>query len=88
MWGVCEPLFVFDFQVIVSGIQDFGRIAKVRKQNVGKPFVKCSTKSTNQTSQKTVRVGVLGASGYTGSEVNCLARTPLTLSLQSFLFQL
>ncbi|KAJ1415691.1 Semialdehyde dehydrogenase, NAD-binding [Sesbania bispinosa] len=41
----------------------------LRKQRYGKPLVKCSMKSGNPTSQKTVRVGVLGASGYTGSEV-------------------
>ncbi|KAJ1393699.1 Semialdehyde dehydrogenase, NAD-binding [Sesbania bispinosa] len=41
----------------------------LRKQRYGKPPVKCLIKSGNTTSQKTVRVGVLGASGYTGSEV-------------------
>ncbi|RZC03457.1 putative N-acetyl-gamma-glutamyl-phosphate reductase, chloroplastic isoform C [Glycine soja] len=43
---------------------------KVRKQRDGKLLVKCSSKSGNPTSlQNGVRVGVLGASGYTGSEV-------------------
>jgi len=32
--------------------------------------VKCSIKSGNPSSQNAVRVGVLGASGYTGSEVS------------------
>ncbi|KAI4298420.1 hypothetical protein L6164_031983 [Bauhinia variegata] len=49
--------------------KDVEKISKARKAYEGKPFVKCSMKTTNQTSQKTVRVGVLGASGYTGSEV-------------------
>lgn len=38
------------------------------KQHDVKPHVKCSIKS-QLPSQKAVRVGVLGASGYTGSEV-------------------
>lgn len=38
------------------------------KQHDVKSHVKCSIKS-QLSSQKAVRVGVLGASGYTGSEV-------------------
>ncbi|KAJ7976719.1 N-acetyl-gamma-glutamyl-phosphate reductase [Quillaja saponaria] len=50
-------------------IQDVVKISKARKQNGGKLFVNCSLNSKMQTSQKTVRIGILGASGYTGSEV-------------------
>nr|ACU22752.1 unknown [Glycine max] len=43
---------------------------KVRKQPHGKLLVKCSSQSGNpSSSQNAVRVGVVGASGYTGSEV-------------------
>ncbi|KAF7840877.1 putative N-acetyl-gamma-glutamyl-phosphate reductase, chloroplastic [Senna tora] len=45
------------------------KISKLRKRNEGKQFVTCSMKSGNNTSQNTVRIGVLGASGYTGAEV-------------------
>ncbi|KAK7260110.1 hypothetical protein RIF29_25879 [Crotalaria pallida] len=48
---------------------DVAKVSKVRKQHDFKPFVKCSIKGGNPTSQKAVRVGVLGASGYTGAEV-------------------
>ncbi|KAK7310397.1 hypothetical protein RJT34_07880 [Clitoria ternatea] len=41
----------------------------LRKKKNGKFLVKFSVKSGNPASQKSVRVGVLGASGYTGSEV-------------------
>lgn len=51
-------------QLFILGIQDL-----IKQQDV-KPHVKCSIKSGKPTSQKTVRVGVLGASGYTGSEVS------------------
>ncbi|QCE06125.1 probable N-acetyl-gamma-glutamyl-phosphate reductase, chloroplastic [Vigna unguiculata] len=46
--------------------KEFGR---GRKQQDRKLLVKCSSKSGNPSSQNAVRVGVLGASGYTGSEV-------------------
>ncbi|KAI4295613.1 hypothetical protein L6164_035639 [Bauhinia variegata] len=49
--------------------KDMNKISMVRKTHAEKPFVKCSMKSTNHNSQKTVNIGVLGASGYTGSEV-------------------
>ncbi|KAJ7976718.1 N-acetyl-gamma-glutamyl-phosphate reductase [Quillaja saponaria] len=49
--------------------KDVVKISKARKQNGGKLFVNCSLNSKMQTSQKTVRIGILGASGYTGSEV-------------------
>ncbi|PNX61336.1 putative N-acetyl-gamma-glutamyl-phosphate chloroplastic-like, partial [Trifolium pratense] len=41
------------------------------KQHNVKSHIKCSIKSgiTTTTSQNNVRVGVLGASGYTGSEI-------------------
>lgn len=56
---------------VVGVVQEFG---KVRKQQDGKMLVKCLSKSGNPTSQNAVRVGVLGASGYTGSEViSCMA---------------
>ncbi|KAG4398630.1 hypothetical protein GLYMA_08G079050v4 [Glycine max] len=51
----------------VGIVQGFG---KVRKQRDGKLLVKGSSKSLNLTSsQNEVRVDVLGASGYSGSEV-------------------
>ncbi|KAL2347852.1 hypothetical protein Fmac_001852 [Flemingia macrophylla] len=46
--------------------KEFG---KLRKQQDGKLLVKCLSKSGNPISQNAVRVGILGASGYTGSEV-------------------
>ncbi|KAI9108340.1 hypothetical protein K1719_020531 [Acacia pycnantha] len=45
------------------------KLSKLKKQHEGKPFVKCSMRSSDRTSQSTVRIGVLGASGYTGAEV-------------------
>ena len=57
--------------VVVGIFQGFG---KVRKQPHGKLLVKCSSQSGNpSSSQNAVRVGVLGASGYTGSEVSYMA---------------
>jgi N-acetyl-gamma-glutamyl-phosphate reductase len=42
-----------------------------KKHNVNKSHIKCSINSgVTTTSQNNVRVGVLGASGYTGSEVS------------------
>ncbi|KAL6211646.1 hypothetical protein ACLB2K_016869 [Fragaria x ananassa] len=38
------------------------------KRNAGKVFVQCSVNSKTQKAEKQVRLGVLGASGYTGSE--------------------
>jgi len=52
---------------VVGVVQEFGR---GRKQQDKKGIVKCSIKSGNPSSQNAVRVGVLGASGYTGSEVS------------------
>ena len=40
------------------------------KRNAGKVFVQCSVNSKTQKAEKQVRLGVLGASGYTGSEVS------------------
>ena len=40
------------------------------KRNAGKVFVQCSVNSKTQKTEKQVRLGVLGASGYTGSEVS------------------
>lgn len=40
------------------------------KRNAGKVFVKCSVNTKTQKAEKEVRLGVLGASGYTGSEVS------------------
>lgn len=51
------------------------KVAKAEKRNAGKVFVKCSVKA--QKVEKSVRIGVLGASGYTGSEiVRLLANHP------------
>ncbi|PQQ01927.1 putative N-acetyl-gamma-glutamyl-phosphate reductase chloroplastic [Prunus yedoensis var. nudiflora] len=48
-----------------------------KKRNVGKVFVKCSVNTKTQKAEKEVRLGVLGASGYTGSEiVRLLANHP------------
>lgn len=52
---------------VVGAVQEFGR---GRKQQDRKLLVKCSSKSGNPSSQNAARVGVLGASGYTGSEVS------------------
>ncbi|XP_008246004.1 PREDICTED: probable N-acetyl-gamma-glutamyl-phosphate reductase, chloroplastic, partial [Prunus mume] len=50
---------------------------KDKKRNVGKVFVKCSVNTKTQKAEKEVRLGVLGASGYTGSEiVRLLANHP------------
>ncbi|KAL6213485.1 hypothetical protein ACLB2K_012932 [Fragaria x ananassa] len=47
------------------------------KRNAGKVFVQCSVNSKTQKTEKQVRLGVLGASGYTGSEiVRLLANHP------------
>lgn len=40
------------------------------KRNAEKVFVKCSLNTKTQKAEKEVRLGVLGASGYTGSEVS------------------
>ncbi|GMY05948.1 probable N-acetyl-gamma-glutamyl-phosphate reductase, chloroplastic [Fagus crenata] len=57
--------------------KDEGRISKVNKQNEGKVFVKCAVNTKTQKTEKAVRIGVLGASGYTGSEiVRLLANHP------------
>lgn len=50
-------------------MQDGFSNPKDKKQNVGKVFVKCSVNTKTQKAEKEVRLGVLGASGYTGSEV-------------------
>lgn len=50
-------------------MQDESRISTVKKQNEGKVFVKCAVNTKTQKTEKAVRIGVLGASGYTGSEV-------------------
>ena len=57
------------FEVYVIEMQDEGRISKINKQNEGKVFVKCAVNTKTQKTEKAVRIGVLGASGYTGSEV-------------------
>lgn len=61
------------------------KAAKAEKRNAGKVFVKCSVKA--QKVEKSVRIGVLGASGYTGSEVY-LSRNShkIPLVFISFLF--
>lgn len=58
-------------------MQDVAKASKVKKENEGKMFVKCALNATTQKSDKAVRIGVLGASGYTGSEVSCLTYNPL-----------
>lgn len=58
-------------------MQDGFSNPKDKKQNVGKVFVKCSVNTKTQKAEKEVRLGVLGASGYTGSEVVAHWQTPL-----------
>lgn len=58
-------------------MQDVAKASKVKKENEGKMFVKCALNAKTQKSDKAVRIGVLGASGYTGSEVSCLTYNPL-----------
>ncbi|XP_059428114.1 probable N-acetyl-gamma-glutamyl-phosphate reductase, chloroplastic isoform X3 [Corylus avellana] len=56
--------------------KDGSKISKVNKPKEGKMFVKCAVTKT-QKPNKEVRIGVLGASGYTGSEiVRLLANHP------------
>lgn len=50
-------------------LEDESKILKLKKRNEGKMFVKCSVSTKAQKPQPEVRIGVLGASGYTGSEV-------------------
>ncbi|KAL5539515.1 hypothetical protein UlMin_045194 [Ulmus minor] len=53
------------------------KVLKGKKRNVGKLLVKCSVNAKAQKAEKPVRIGVLGASGYTGSEiVRLLANHP------------
>lgn len=49
--------------------KDLAKSSFSRTKTETKPLVKCSLSSNNQATSKAVRVGVLGASGYTGSEV-------------------
>ncbi|CAL0314882.1 unnamed protein product [Lupinus luteus] len=57
------------FNIGHSWEKEVAKVSKVRNQRDWKPVVKCSIKGGKSTSQKAVRVGVLGASGYTGAEV-------------------
>lgn len=45
------------------------KYVKSKRRSAGKVFVKCSVNAKAQNTEKSVRIGVLGASGYTGSEV-------------------
>lgn len=53
-------------------------VSKTKKRNVGN-FVKCLANTKTQKAEKAVRIGVLGASGYTGAEVECLTYQPFWL---------
>lgn len=64
-----ERLSFVPFCNFVCVFQDESQILKLRKRDVGKVFVKCSISVKSQNPQPEVRIGVLGASGYTGSEV-------------------
>ena len=62
--------FLFFLSVILFVFfQDESQILKLRKRSVGNVFFKCSMSVKSQNPQPEVRIGVLGASGYTGSEV-------------------
>ncbi|PON49198.1 N-acetyl-gamma-glutamyl-phosphate reductase, type [Parasponia andersonii] len=53
------------------------KVSKAKRRNAGKLFVKCSLTTKAQKAEKPIRIGVLGASGYTGSEiVRLLANHP------------
>jgi hypothetical protein len=56
-------------------MQDGSKISKVNMPKEGKMFVKCAVNTKTQKPKKEVRIGVLGASGYTGSEVLYLTHT-------------
>ncbi|KAA0046005.1 putative N-acetyl-gamma-glutamyl-phosphate reductase [Cucumis melo var. makuwa] len=65
------------FSSVSCLFKDESQILKLRKRDVGKVFVKCSISVKSQNPQPEVRIGVLGASGYTGSEiVRLLANHP------------
>ncbi|EXB63562.1 hypothetical protein L484_026900 [Morus notabilis] len=48
--------------------KDQMKYGKSKRRSAGKVFVKCSVNAKAQNTEKSVRIGVLGASGYTGSE--------------------
>ncbi|XP_023007493.1 probable N-acetyl-gamma-glutamyl-phosphate reductase, chloroplastic [Cucurbita maxima] len=65
------------FSSVSCLFKDELKILNRKKRNEGKVFVKCSMSSKAQKPQPEVRIGVLGASGYTGSEiVRLLANHP------------
>ncbi|KAG7035117.1 putative N-acetyl-gamma-glutamyl-phosphate reductase, chloroplastic [Cucurbita argyrosperma subsp. argyrosperma] len=69
------------FSSVSCLFKDELKILNLKKRNEGKVFVKCSMRcsmsSKAQKPQPEVRIGVLGASGYTGSEiVRLLANHP------------
>ncbi|XP_022148643.1 probable N-acetyl-gamma-glutamyl-phosphate reductase, chloroplastic [Momordica charantia] len=65
------------FSSVSCFLKDESRLWKLKKRNEGKVFVKCSVSTKAQKPQPQVRIGVLGASGYTGSEiVRLLANHP------------
>lgn len=57
-------------------MQDDMKVTKAKRRNAGKLFVKCSVNTKTQRAEKPIRIGVLGASGYTGSEVQELPEIP------------
>lgn len=57
------------FLSYVIEMQDGSKISKDNKPKEGKMLVKCAVNTKTQKANKEVRIGVLGASGYTGSEV-------------------
>ena len=61
--------FLLSFGALEFELQDETKVFISKKRNASKLFVKCSVSSETQKSEKPVRIGVLGASGYTGSEV-------------------
>ncbi|KAK9991526.1 hypothetical protein SO802_026511 [Lithocarpus litseifolius] len=57
-----------DLEAIPSLLFNNKQFISVTSQNEGKVFVKCTVNTKTQKTEKAVRIGVLGASGYTGSE--------------------
>uniref|UniRef100_A0A803NPD3 Semialdehyde dehydrogenase NAD-binding domain-containing protein n=1 Tax=Cannabis sativa TaxID=3483 RepID=A0A803NPD3_CANSA len=49
--------------------KDEMKVTKAKRRNAGNMFVKCSVNTKAQKAEKPIRIGVLGASGYTGSEI-------------------
>lgn len=68
-------------------MHDEFKISKTKRRNAGRTaVVKCSVSSRTQKTEKGIRIGVLGASGYTGSEVQCLSDKHFLLPLTFFIY--